>query len=92
MISPDQEEVWHLTLPERQRRMKVWKLGIQLFADLLLIVLSADLLYLYHAGAWSDPNGGILLAELVLLSLIILFGIWRIQRTIRIKLIRIRIR
>ena len=68
--------------------MKVWKLGIQLFADLLLIVLSADLLYLYYAGGWTDPNRGILLAELVLLWLIIPFGIWKIQRTIRIELIR----
>ena len=64
---------------------KVWELAIQLFADKLLIVLSADLLYLYHMGAWSDPNRGILLAELVALSLIIPFGIWKIQRTIRIK-------
>lgn len=71
---------------ERQRRMKAWELAIQLFADLLLIVLSADLLYLYHMGAWSDPNRGILLTEFVLLSLMIPFAIWKIQRTIRIEL------
>ena len=65
---------------------KVWELVIQLLADILLIVLAADLLYLYYTGAWSDPNRGILLAELVLLSLIIPFGIWKFQRTMRTKL------
>ena len=53
---------------------------IEVITDTCLIALPADLLYLYFAGAWSDPNKFILVTELVILPLIILFGIWRVWK------------
>ena len=34
---------------------------------LLLLILSADLLYLYYSGSWHDPNPIIELAEVAIL-------------------------
>jgi len=51
------------------------KLILELFSLMFLIVLSADLLYLYYNGQWYDPYPGIEIAELVLLCLIPVFAI-----------------
>ena len=57
-------------------------MGIRLFAkeiitDVALIVLPLDILYLYFAGGWTEPNPVILYAELMILPLFTLFGIFR---------------
>ena len=52
----------------------------EMMTDCLLIVLSADLIYLYFAGAWYDPRVAIEIAEVILLCFISLFGIWRFFR------------
>ncbi len=36
-------------------KQKIWQRVIQFFADLLLVVLAGDLLFLYYRGRWSDP-------------------------------------
>jgi len=59
------------------------KLFADLLADLLLVVLAGDLLYLYFAGGWYDPYRIIEVAELVLLSLIVLWGFWRFYKRIK---------
>lgn len=48
-----------------------------LLGDVMLTVLAGDLLYLYHAGAWSDPHRAILAGELVVLYLLGAFGLFR---------------
>ena len=57
--------------------MRYVELGLTLVTDVWLAVLAADLLYLYHAGAWREPIRVILLAELTWLTAIIPFAIWR---------------
>ncbi len=57
---------------------------IEVITDICLIGLSADLLYLYFAGAWSDPNVLILTIELIILPLILFFGIWRVWMFFRL--------
>lgn len=52
----------------------------EMMADCLLIVLSADLIYLYFAGGWYDPRVAIEIAEVILLCFISLFGVWRLFR------------
>jgi len=42
----------------------------------VLVVLPIDLLYLYYAGGWIEPNQLILNAELTILYLIPLYGLW----------------
>ena len=46
----------------------------------LMISLPIDLLYLYFAGGWTEPNGIILGIELVVLFLLPPFGIWRLYQ------------
>jgi len=58
---------------------------IETITDACLIALPGDLLYLYFAGVWYDPNPVILWAELVILPLISLFGIFRVWRYLRRK-------
>jgi len=55
---------------------------IETLTDGLLIWLPGDILYLYFAGGWQEPNQFILYAELVALPLIVLFGVWRLGRFI----------
>lgn len=58
-------------------------LVLNLFEDMMLLVVSADLLYLYYAGAWTDLNRATLIAELVCLYGFIAFAIWRVYRHIK---------
>ena len=55
---------------------------LEFVTDMLLIVLSADLLLLYFMGGWSDPNPIILWSELIALVAIIGFAIYRFHRYI----------
>ena len=52
----------------------------EVITNACLIVLPADLLYLYFAGEWTDPNKYILTVELIVLPLILIFGVWRTVR------------
>jgi len=61
------------------------RLVVNLFGDVMLLVLAADELLLYYRGAWSDPSRLILGAELVFLYGFIVFAIWRIIYHIRRK-------
>jgi len=53
---------------------------VEIMTDFLLILLPADLIYLYFAGAWYDSRVAIEIAEVVLLCFISLFGVWRLFR------------
>lgn len=55
---------------------------LEFVTDMLLIVLSADLLALYIIGRWYEPNLVILVSELVVLVAIIGFAVYRIHRYI----------
>lgn len=50
----------------------------------VLIIYSADLLYLYYIGAWHDPIKAIELTEIALLYFFIVLGvsyiIWRVRK------------
>lgn len=48
---------------------------VNCFATMLLSALAMDLLYLYYAGGWTDPNMLILVSEIVILYAIALFGL-----------------
>jgi hypothetical protein len=43
-----------------------------------IVSLPIDLLYLYFAGGWNEPNQFILGIELGVLFLLPMFGIWRL--------------
>jgi len=49
----------------------------------VLVVLSADILYLYYSGAWYDPNILIEISEVVLLYLFTIVGTVRIFLKLR---------
>lgn len=49
----------------------------------ILVVLSADMLYLYYSGAWYDPHIFIEISEVVLLYSFSLIGIVRIVYQLR---------
>ena len=51
---------------------------IETITTTCLIVLPIDLLYIYYAGGWREPNAVILWAELGLLYLLPFFAIWRL--------------
>lgn len=55
----------------------------EILTDAALIVLPADILYLYIAGGWTEPNLIILWSELIALPLLSLLGIWRTYKLIR---------
>jgi len=57
--------------------MSIKRFVVNMLEDLLLIGLAIDELYLYYAGAWSDPVTVIRIAELVILWGLIPFGVWR---------------
>lgn len=59
------------------------RLFFRVLEDLLLMVLSGDLLYLYYKGAWYDPFYWIEISEVVLLYLILAFGLVRFYFHIR---------
>ena len=46
----------------------------------LLFIFPVDLLYLYFAGGWHEPNSVILYTELGLLFLLPVFAVWRFCR------------
>ena len=66
------------------RKLKAikWKI-IDVFLMGILVVLSADLLYLYYSGAWYDPYAFIEISEIVLLYLFSIFGTLRIIHILR---------
>ena len=43
----------------------MWELFSQFVVSIFLIVLSGDLLYLFYAGGWHDPNKKIEKAEVI---------------------------
>ena len=47
---------------------------INMFAYLIIIVLSSDLLYLYYSNGWQDPTAWIEAAELTCLYLLVIVG------------------
>lgn len=59
------------------------KYAISWLEDLLLLVLTSDLLYLYYIGAWSDPLKAVELAEVVILWAIIPFALWRLTKHVK---------
>ena len=56
---------------------------MQLWLSTLLVVLSGDILYLYYAGGWTDPNQVILVTEITLLYVFIISGILNAIRIFR---------
>jgi len=48
-----------------------------------LLWLPIDLLYLYYAGGWVEPNRTILVSEMAFLYLLPVFAIWRIYHYCR---------
>lgn len=66
-----------------RKRPPVHEIIIEIITDACLIALPFDLLYLYFAGGWYEPNIIILIVELVVLPFIILFGMFRVWRYIR---------
>jgi len=59
------------------------RLIVELCIALMVVVLSADLLYLYYIESWYDPTKWIETLEVVLLYLWIVLGIgymvWRVK-------------
>ena len=55
----------------------------EIFTDVVVIVFPIDILYLYFAGGWCEPNRFILAAELIMLFATPVFGIWRVIKYIR---------
>ena len=49
----------------------------------ILVVLSADILYLYYSGAWYDPYTLIEITEVVLLYVLLIVGTIRIVYKLR---------
>ena len=49
---------------------------LQSFAGMILVVLAGDLLYLYFAGGWYDPNRVIEITEVTMLCLLIPLGLY----------------
>jgi len=56
---------------------------LEILLAVMLVVTSADLLYLYFDGAWYDPNRGIEVSELVCLGILICLGIYYLVYRIR---------
>ena len=62
------------------------RIFFELITQLLLAVLAADLLYLYSCGSWYDPIKAIEIAEVILLSFIVILGI--VSFLIKVKKLR----
>lgn len=58
--------------------MKAPLITVEILTDVCLIWLPIDLLILYSWGAWSDPIKAILWAELIMLPLISMLGVYRV--------------
>lgn len=56
---------------------------LNMATGIFLVVLSADLLYLYHSGYWYDPIRAIEIVEVCLLYFFIGLGILAIIRGIK---------
>jgi len=56
---------------------------LEVITDAVMIWLPVDLIYLYFAKGWSEPNTIILRVELVVLFLLPMFGIWRVYAFIK---------
>ena len=50
----------------------------EILTDVVIIWLPIDILYLYFAGSWYEPIKVIFWAEMVMLFVLPLFGIWRV--------------
>ena len=59
---------------------------IEIITDVVIIWLPIDLLYLYFANGWREPNLLILHLEIVLLFLLPVFGIYRLYSFIKNRL------
>ncbi len=62
---------------------------IEVITDAVIIWLPIDLLYLYFANGWREPNYLVLHTELALLFLLPAFGIFRLCRFIKTRLTRL---
>lgn len=69
-------------------KKSIW---IEVITDAVIIWLPIDLLYLYFANGWCEPNQLVLHTELALLFLLPAFGIFRLLRFIKTSLTRISI-
>jgi len=58
---------------------------IEAFTDVCLVALPWDILYLYRAGGWYEPNRFILIVELTMLPAIMALGVWRFCRYLKRK-------
>ena len=56
---------------------------LEIITDTVIVWLPIDLLYLYSARGWNETNVIILYAELLLLFLLPIFGIWRLYKFIK---------
>lgn len=55
---------------------------IQLTISLFLAVLAGDILYLYGAGGWAEPNKLILLSEFTILLVFLIGGFGNALRSL----------
>jgi len=56
---------------------------IEIITNGVLIALPINLLYLYIAGGWTEPNSIILNIEIFVLVCLPFFSIWRFSNYIR---------
>jgi hypothetical protein len=52
------------------------KFFLRLMSRLIITVLAGDLIYLYFAGGWYDPIKAIEVTELIILSGLVISGIY----------------
>lgn len=55
--------------------MKILKMFLKIITPIMASVLSGDLIYLYYAGGWYDPNRTIEVIELIMLYIFFITGI-----------------
>ena len=55
---------------------------LEVITTAVIVSLPIDLLYLYFAKGWSEPNTIVLGVELGVLFLLPIFGIWRLYNFI----------
>jgi len=56
---------------------------VEIITDVVVFWLPIDILYLYFAGSWYEPIKVILWAELIMLFVLPILGIWRVYSYIR---------
>jgi len=59
------------------------KFFLRLMSRLIITVLAGDLIYLYFAGGWYDPIKAIEVTELIILSSLVIAGIYLTYREAR---------